>query len=871
MRKILLVEDEAIIAMAETAVLEAEGYEVIRAATGEAAVRAALDGASRVDLVLMDINLGEGIDGTEAARRILAARDVPILFLSSHTEPEIVAMTEEIGSYGYVAKNSGTMVLAASIRMAFKLENANRALKESERRYRNLFEAMGEGFALHEAIRDGSGRMVDYRFLAMNPAFERMTGLESSGSVGKTVLELLPGIERAWIEAYEKVVDSGSPATLRMEAAALGKVYQVNAFKAEPERFAVFVRDVSGEERAYAELKSREEELEREKRDSDERRAILDSAIDQTGSMYLVIDGDWRFRMVNATYCDYQGLPKESIVGRSVLDVVGTEAWERVRPYAERAFSGERVCFRAWRDFPAKGHRELTVSYDPVRTEDGTIGFVAATLVDVTEEEARDRELRRLEVASKLLVQFASEGIALAGPDGMPVIWNDALEKLTGVSHDDVMGKPIWEAIAGLRSDGDSADVVEDASRKLLEASFKALLDPGSSFPNDALLRTSEVQVFGPDGYARWLEEHIFRFLAESTPYAGAIVRDVTDRHLIESRLTESEERFRLAMDATNDGIWDWDLNKGRIFRNRSYWRMLGYDGREFLDDFDAWERLLHPDDREMAVEANRATIRGEAEGFAIEFRMRTAGGKWKWILGRTKVAYRDANGRAVRLVGTHTDIDSLKEAQLSLERAVADKIVLMRELQHRVKNNLSVVSSLLSIEKDRTVDERSRDVLVDSMARVGTIRKLYDLLYKGDEMGSIDLGAYLAEVVRGAIDAFPDSKIRFEPALESVRLDVRRAVPVGLIANELVTNSVKYAWPSSEGGILRVSLAQVGGRVSLSIADDGAGCAREPDSGTGLRLVRMLAEQIEGELEMRFERGVSVTLAFPLAQDTAG
>ncbi len=119
-KQILLVEDEAIIAMTETLILERNGYRVTSVHTGEAAIEAAL-GDVIFDLILMDINLGTGIDGTEAAERILEVRDIPIVFLSSHTEAEVVEKTEGISSYGYIVKNSGETVLLASIRMAFRL------------------------------------------------------------------------------------------------------------------------------------------------------------------------------------------------------------------------------------------------------------------------------------------------------------------------------------------------------------------------------------------------------------------------------------------------------------------------------------------------------------------------------------------------------------------------------------------------------------------------------------------------------------------------------------------------------------------------------------------------------------------------------
>ena len=140
MRRILLVEDDAIIAMAQASLLKRSGYDVTLAHSGEAAIRAVDDAEPPLDLVLMDVDLGPGIDGTEAASRILKTHDIPIVFVSSHTEKEMVEKTDRITSYGYVAKHSGETVLLASIKMAFRLYEAYRAITDQGKELRSTNE-----------------------------------------------------------------------------------------------------------------------------------------------------------------------------------------------------------------------------------------------------------------------------------------------------------------------------------------------------------------------------------------------------------------------------------------------------------------------------------------------------------------------------------------------------------------------------------------------------------------------------------------------------------------------------------------------------------------------------------------------------------
>lgn len=185
---ILIVEDETIIALNERKILEKYGYEVMTAPSGETALEAIQAEDSGIDLVLMDINLGKGIDGTEAAIRILAERDLPLIFLSSHMEREIVEKTEGITSYGYIVKDSGETVLIASVKMAFRLYEARiqerekeQTLRESQALYHSFVEQMPAGVFR----KDAGGR-----YIFVNSIFCRLKGLEAEEILGKTPGEL---------------------------------------------------------------------------------------------------------------------------------------------------------------------------------------------------------------------------------------------------------------------------------------------------------------------------------------------------------------------------------------------------------------------------------------------------------------------------------------------------------------------------------------------------------------------------------------------------------------------------------------------------------------------------------------------------------
>jgi len=147
------------------------------------------------------------------------------------------------------------------------------------------------------------------------------------------------------------------------------------------------------------------------------------------------------------------------------------------------------------------------------------------------------------------------------------------------------------------------------------------------------------------------------------------ISRDITERVNAEEALRKSEERFSLSMDATSDGLWDWDIQTNNIYFSPGYYRMLGYEPNEFENNIETWKNLIHPDDIESAVSSNEDCLNNISQNINFEVRMKAKDGRWRWILGRGKAVARDANGIAVRMIGTHVDITQRKEVELMLQQ----------------------------------------------------------------------------------------------------------------------------------------------------------------------------------------------------------
>lgn len=355
-----------------------------------------------------------------------------------------------------------------------------------------------------------------------------------------------------------------------------------------------------------------------------------------------------------------------------------------------------------------------------------------------------------------------------------------------------------------------------------------------------------------------------------ATILAGKILSDKIEARRLFSALQRSEERFKLSMEATSDGLWDSDVASGRVYYNPAYYRILGYEPEDFKDnDFD-WLQSVHPDDVARARAVDAACIEGRSDYIDHEYRMRTKDGGYRWVHARGKSIARGPDGRSLRLVGTHVDISARKEAEERLHQNLAEKDVLLREIHHRVKNNLNVISSLLNLQASAiTTPEQAMSAFQNSRHRINAMSLAHEELYKSRDYSRVDMSEYLGLLFdQLTVDYGTGDRIRLSSDVARIALSVNSAIPCGLIVNELVTNAIRHAYPGGAGGEVRVSLAELDdGGLELCVADDGVGLAdgQKGEDGTliGLTLVRLLVSQLGGRLDILGGGGADFRVRF--------
>jgi PAS domain S-box-containing protein len=323
-----------------------------------------------------------------------------------------------------------------------------------------------------------------------------------------------------------------------------------------------------------------------------------------------------------------------------------------------------------------------------------------------------------------------------------------------------------------------------------------------------------------------------------------SVLRDITERRQAEAALRQSEERFRLAMEATSDGLWDWDIATDHVYFSPGYYRLLGYAPGEFPMTGETWTHLVHPDDRARAARANQECIDNVRPGFEVEFRMQAKDGTWRWILGRGTAVSRDERGRARRMIGTHVEITERKQAEE--DRLVMSKLestgILAGGIAHDFNNLLTVI--LLGLDSARMARPGSADLVgaLDDVAEAA--RSAQDLA------GQLLTFAKGSEPVRrpARIDSLVQQSIKL--ALSGSSVNAQVSLPEDLWAAEIDPSQMGQAFRAlilnareamPNGGRITIEAANVvldeghappalrpGDYLRLRFADEGVGIAPE-------------------------------------------
>ena len=349
----------------------------------------------------------------------------------------------------------------------------------------------------------------------------------------------------------------------------------------------------------------------------------------------------------------------------------------------------------------------------------------------------------------------------------------------------------------------------------------------------------------------------------------------IAEHEQAEQALRCSEERLRLALEAANMGVWDIDLTTGKQVWSAESERLFGLAPGSFDGTQATFLNCLHPDDQPRLRDAvNQSSHSGHYES---EYRVIHPDRSIRWIAARGKV-FLDEAGEPIRMSGVDLDITDRKQAEDQIRSALNEKEVLLKEIHHRVKNNLQIISSLLRMQTRQTTNPQTAVLFQEAQNRVQSMALIHEQLYQSPDLSHINFGQYVRLLVNQLFQCYGigHDKVALAIEAEDLSLSLNTAIPCGLIVNELVSNALKHAFPGDRYGCITIRLDVIQRDANhslitegiLTVTDDGIGMPAHLDWQTapslGLRIVRNLATQLKGNLTLAPGCGTAFWITFP-------
>lgn len=475
----------------------------------------------------------------------------------------------------------------------------------------------------------------------------------------------------------------------------------------------------------------------------------------------------------------------------------------------------------------------------------GTDSLVICSALDITERKRMKDVIDESELRYRTLFDSASDAIFIHDVDGRIFEANQIACDRLGYTHEEIVSLTLKD--------------LDDPAYSRLQANFiKNIHEPVTTI-FETVHRSKDGRLIPIEVSSRPIQ------------YRGgsaimSMVRDITERKEAEVAIRESEKRYRMVGELIPYGVWMTDSSGSFTFLSDSFLDLLGLALPE-CGSF-GWVQRLPPADQERTVSDWKQCVQTGCI-WDYEYRIIDRAGKEHFILSRGSPLY-DERGEIISWVGIHLEITERRRYENRLEASLREKEVIIKEVHHRVKNNMQVISGFLQLQSNYISDPVAIEKLNESQRRVKTMSLVHEKLYQSKSLEFINTADYIKSLVSDLMDSYSiNASVDVNVNVDNVSVNLDMAIPCGLIINELMTNSLKYAFRDRPAGKISLDL-HLGAdhKFTLIIADDGAGLPSDYDARStatlGMQLVNVLVRQIGGEMKVTSGNGARFEIVFP-------
>ncbi len=601
-------------------------------------------------------------------------------------------------------------------------------------------------------------------------------------------------------------------------------------------------------QRTNLKLKSEINERARAERsiiDAEEKfRSLVENALI---GIYILQDG--QFRYVNPRYEEIFGYEKGEMSNVDIWSVVEASDLPKVKDNIRKRIDNEvasiQYTYKAIRKDGVMINVEVRGSK---MIYDGKVAIIG-TLQDITERLRAEEELRRSR--QKLLIHVERTPLAVIEWDLNFCVreWNASAQRIFGYSREEIIGRSATEIVP------ESSH--EEVAKLWMELKNKS---GGERSTNWNVTK---------DGRTILCEWYNTPLIDETGSVIGvaSLVEDITERVKAEKELSNQKEFLRAVIDTDPNFVFakDWDgrftlVNKA-VADNYGTTKenLIGRTDADFNSNALEVEHFLN-DDREVITT-------GKVKFIPEEKVTNSHTGETRWYQ-TIKVPLLSVEGD-YQVLGVAADITARKLAEEITKKSLQEKELLLKEIHHRVKNNLQIIVSLLKLQSRFVYDKRDLDIFNKSRSRVETMSLIHEKLYKSSDISQIDIGNYLRDLVSHLLKAYNvnTSEIEFSITSENILLTIDTSIPCGLIVNELINNILKHAFPPGHKGRISVDVKKQGEKIHLTVSDNGIGIPAdyEPDNSDslGMQLIETLVKQLEGTVKVDNTNGTAFKIEF--------